>query len=69
MGCDSSKDLKVVPNHSSKDAENGLDADPEEGEQKDFLKLNQNNHDFIVKQLNLSFYIKNVNLGRFALNI
>lgn len=34
MGCDSSKDLKVVPNHSSKNAGNGLDADPEEGEQK-----------------------------------
>lgn len=33
MGCDSSKDLKVVQNHTSKGgAENGLDADPEEGE-------------------------------------
>lgn len=32
MGCESSKDLKVVQNHSSKDAdENGSDVDPEEG--------------------------------------
>lgn len=31
MGCDSSKDLKVVHNHTAKD-ENGIDVDPEEGE-------------------------------------
>lgn len=32
MGCDSSKDLKVVQNHTTKNGENGLDVDPEEGE-------------------------------------